>query len=224
MVALPPTVDHYAVLQIPPTADEATIKSAYRRLARLKHPDKNTNTPEATAEFQQLTTAYAILSDKNKRRRFDLRYKSIRKTKSANSLGDSSTSKDDTENGSPPQARVDKTYHPHIEQTRMQEEDVGEFDTDLQQMESKKRKLQHEHSEATRDVQIKQSGIDSLEAEHEQEITKERLLGDISILSEKDKGERTRRETRRRVDRMVVEMELRRCKENGHREKACAET
>ncbi|KAK7423248.1 hypothetical protein QQZ08_009144 [Neonectria magnoliae] len=224
MVAPPPTVDHYAALQIPPTADEATIKSAYRRLARLTHPDKNTNTPGATAEFQQLTTAYAVLSDKNKRRRFDLQYKSIRKTKSANSWADLPTSQNDIENGSPPHARANQTNPPHTEQTYMQEEVVGEFDADLQQMESKKRKLQHKHSEATRDVQIKQSAIDSLEVEHEQEIAKERLLGDISTLSEKEKGERTRRETRRRVDRMVVEMELRRCKENGYREKACAET
>lgn len=125
---------------------------------------------------------------------------------------DSSTSQNDVEKGSPPHARVDQTHTPQTDETHVQEEKIDELDRELQNMESKKRKLQHEHSEATRDVHIKQSAIDSLEAEQEQEIAREKLIGDISTLSEKDKGERTRRETRRRVDRMVVEMELRRCK------------
>lgn len=44
--------DYYAILEIPPTADEALIKSSYRRLAKLRHPDKNPDKPNATADFQ----------------------------------------------------------------------------------------------------------------------------------------------------------------------------
>ncbi|KAH7129234.1 hypothetical protein EDB81DRAFT_808913 [Dactylonectria macrodidyma] len=74
MAPLSCSVDYYAVLGVPYTADEATIKSAYRRLAHLKHPDKNGDTPESTAEFQLLQSAYATLGDRKQRRRFDRQY------------------------------------------------------------------------------------------------------------------------------------------------------
>lgn len=46
------TVDYYEALEVQQSADAALIKSNYRRLARVKHPDKNPNRPQATAEFQ----------------------------------------------------------------------------------------------------------------------------------------------------------------------------
>jgi len=46
------TEDYYQVLEIRQTDDAATIKSSYRRLARLRHPDKRLNDPTATAQFQ----------------------------------------------------------------------------------------------------------------------------------------------------------------------------
>lgn len=52
---MPPTIvhrDYYAMLEILPSADSATIKSAYRRLALAKHPDRQKNVPNATADFQ----------------------------------------------------------------------------------------------------------------------------------------------------------------------------
>ncbi|KPM40549.1 hypothetical protein AK830_g6002 [Neonectria ditissima] len=212
MVAIPSTVDHYAVLQVSPTADEATIKSAYRRLARLKHPDKNTDTPDATAEFQQLTTAYTVLTNKKTRRKFDLRYTSIRRTKSVDSLVDPPPSQNNIGNKSSPHAASARRSPSQPDKIHVQEKEIEEVDPELRRMEAKKRKLQRAHSDATREVDMKQSAIDSLEADHEQQIDRENAAGDISALSEKDKAERTRRETRRRVDRMVVDMELRRCK------------
>lgn len=44
--------DYYAVLEILPEADDAAIRSNYRRLALLRHPDRNPNNVEATIEFQ----------------------------------------------------------------------------------------------------------------------------------------------------------------------------
>lgn len=47
--------NYYVVLGVPATADTATIKAAYRRLALSKHPDKNRGNPLATAEFQKVS-------------------------------------------------------------------------------------------------------------------------------------------------------------------------
>jgi DnaJ-class molecular chaperone len=52
-------------------ASEAEIKKAYRKLAKELHPDKNKDNPKATERFSQVTQAYDLLSDKDKRARFD---------------------------------------------------------------------------------------------------------------------------------------------------------
>jgi len=51
--------NYYAILEVPESADDGTIKSSYRRLARLNHPDKNKN-PNATAKFQLVSTPFGI--------------------------------------------------------------------------------------------------------------------------------------------------------------------
>ncbi len=63
--------DPYTLLGVPRTADEASIKSAYRKLAKELHPDKNKDNPKATERFSQVTQAYDLLSDKDKRAQFD---------------------------------------------------------------------------------------------------------------------------------------------------------
>ncbi|KAK9781187.1 hypothetical protein SCAR479_05008 [Seiridium cardinale] len=65
------TEDYYAILEVSPKATDVEIKKSYRRLALLKHPDKNPDKPEATAEFQQINTAYGCLSDPKKRAIYD---------------------------------------------------------------------------------------------------------------------------------------------------------
>nr|WP_211106315.1 DnaJ C-terminal domain-containing protein [Nitrospirillum iridis] len=52
-------------------ADEKTIRSAYRTLAKRHHPDLNPGKPEAEAKFKDISLAYALLSDPEKRARFD---------------------------------------------------------------------------------------------------------------------------------------------------------
>lgn len=61
---LPSTVlhDYYAILGIPQSADPASIKSAYKRLALVKHPDRRRNEPKATAEFQLVSLAPSFSS------------------------------------------------------------------------------------------------------------------------------------------------------------------
>lgn len=64
-------VDYYEVLKITKTATPAEIKKAYRKKAIKYHPDKNPGNKEAEEKFKQAAEAYEILSDENKRARYD---------------------------------------------------------------------------------------------------------------------------------------------------------
>ncbi|MBN2830302.1 MAG: molecular chaperone DnaJ [Candidatus Cloacimonetes bacterium] len=63
--------DYYEVLGVDKNADAATIKKAYRKLAMQFHPDKNQNNPEAEAKFKEASEAYEVLSDEDKKARYD---------------------------------------------------------------------------------------------------------------------------------------------------------
>jgi molecular chaperone DnaJ len=64
--------DYYEVLGVPRTATPDEVKSAYRRLARLHHPDMNKDNPKAAEEkFKELSEAYEVLVDPEKRQRYD---------------------------------------------------------------------------------------------------------------------------------------------------------
>jgi molecular chaperone DnaJ len=52
-------------------ASPSEIKKAYRKLSLQLHPDKNTEDPNAKTKFQDLATAYEVLSDADKRRKYD---------------------------------------------------------------------------------------------------------------------------------------------------------
>ncbi|MGH9187425.1 MAG: molecular chaperone DnaJ [Acidimicrobiales bacterium] len=63
--------DHYALLGVSRTATAEEIKKAYRSLARQLHPDANPD-PEAEARFKEVARAYEVLSDPERRRRYDM--------------------------------------------------------------------------------------------------------------------------------------------------------
>lgn len=63
--------DPYQTLGVARNADDAAIKKAYRKLAKELHPDRNTDNPQAAERFSAVTSAYDLLSDKDKRARFD---------------------------------------------------------------------------------------------------------------------------------------------------------
>ena len=63
--------DYYEVLGIDKTADPATIKKAYRKLAKKYHPDTNAGNPHAEEMFKDVTEAYNVLSDEKKRKLYD---------------------------------------------------------------------------------------------------------------------------------------------------------
>ena len=64
-------IDYYSILGISKTASADDIKKAYRKLARKYHPDINPNNEEAKKKFQQINEANEVLSDTEKRKKYD---------------------------------------------------------------------------------------------------------------------------------------------------------
>src|SRR6266700_4416080 len=63
--------DYYKILGVAKGATEKEIKAAYRKLARKHHPDMNQGNPKAEARFKEIGEAYEVLSDPEKRKRYD---------------------------------------------------------------------------------------------------------------------------------------------------------
>lgn len=63
--------DYYGILGVPKNADAKAIKKAYYEKAKKYHPDANKADPKAAAKFQEVSEAYEILSDKDKRQSYD---------------------------------------------------------------------------------------------------------------------------------------------------------
>jgi curved DNA-binding protein len=64
-------IDYYSILGVDKNASQDHIKSAYRKLARKHHPDLNPNDKEANKKFQQINEANEVLSDPEKRKKYD---------------------------------------------------------------------------------------------------------------------------------------------------------
>jgi molecular chaperone DnaJ len=71
MATMHAEIDYYELLEVDRGCDEAALKSAYRRLAMRWHPDRNPGDAAAEARFKQLTTAYDVLKDPQKRAAYD---------------------------------------------------------------------------------------------------------------------------------------------------------
>lgn len=64
--------DLYKILEVEPESDLAKIKSAYRKQARIWHPDVNDNSKESILRFKEITEAYEVLTDTQKRNQYDI--------------------------------------------------------------------------------------------------------------------------------------------------------
>ncbi|MCL5982795.1 MAG: DnaJ domain-containing protein, partial [Firmicutes bacterium] len=63
--------DYYEILGVSREATAEEIKKAYRNLARRYHPDVNQNDPQAAEKFKEIKEAFDVLSDQDRRARFD---------------------------------------------------------------------------------------------------------------------------------------------------------
>ncbi len=63
--------DYYKALGVPKDASAADIKKAFRALAKKLHPDSNENDPKAEAKFKDVSEAYDVLSNEQKRKEYD---------------------------------------------------------------------------------------------------------------------------------------------------------
>src|SRR6476646_3414408 len=63
--------DYYTVLGVPRTATDKDLKTAYRKLARKHHPDVNPGDSKSESAFKEIGEAYGVLSDPDKRKKYD---------------------------------------------------------------------------------------------------------------------------------------------------------
>src|SRR3954465_5115602 len=63
--------DFYAVLGVSASASQDEIKKQYRKLASKHHPDKNQNDPKSAERFKEISEAYQVLGDADKRKQYD---------------------------------------------------------------------------------------------------------------------------------------------------------
>ena len=66
------TKDLYGILGVDKNVDDSTLKKTYRKLSKKYHPDVNPNDPTAEEKFKEISHAYNILSEKDKRQNYDM--------------------------------------------------------------------------------------------------------------------------------------------------------
>lgn len=89
--------DYYKILEVSPKATPEEIKKSYRRLAMTYHPDRNPGNKEAEEKFKEINEAYDVLSNEEKRRKFDMMSQEGTQTYKGGTSAKTSEGKEDTD-------------------------------------------------------------------------------------------------------------------------------
>ncbi|PON28132.1 molecular chaperone DnaJ [Trichoderma gamsii] len=196
------TGDYYEILGVLQSAGKDAIRTSYKRLALLHHPDKNPNNPKATAQFQLIESAYSTLFDPDRRRIYDAQYASIRAQR-VNTAGASSQS-------NPSQ----RTSDPKSENSQKFNEQMEVLSAALQHLYTRRNRLESELFEIKRECNRSQAALDKLQSEADKDALEQARQKSwfgyffSAPQSEGDKEERQRRILNNRAARTVREAEI----------------
>ncbi|EFX05419.1 chaperone protein [Grosmannia clavigera kw1407] len=218
MAPLRATLDYYDYMGIAQDADDNQIKAAYRQLAKLYHPDRNRGNDEAKAKFQTLQEAYSILIDIEKRRQYNQIYPSIR-TKYATpkaSANDRGTAQWDSTTTKPAQD--------NDASLRVFQEQLSTIDRELQALYQSLNRTKGTLKESQGSLDEVLAALQKLDLEDREDEAAEVLSNGwysylfggqkSSAQEEERKNNRARRQTERRVGRLVHESKRSRCRDN----------
>ncbi|KAK5657526.1 hypothetical protein OQA88_3099 [Cercophora sp. LCS_1] len=199
--------DYYAVLEITPTASDDEIKASYKRLAKVRHPDKNAGNPQATADFQLLQAAYSTLIDPSQRRDYDFRhYPKIRARQPPKQPPRTSTGTDPN-----PHAGSSPSKPSHYKVL------IASLDRLIAEIQSKKARYEILRMDTARSLASCRAKLINIQREEEKDAAEEAARKDqaasfLTPETSEEKEARQRRATERRMGRIVREAEEKRLK------------
>ncbi|KAL6407957.1 hypothetical protein AUP68_08999 [Ilyonectria robusta] len=203
------SVDLYAVLELPRTAEPDAVKAAYRRLAKLRHPDKNPSDPNATANFQKLHDAYSTLSDPLKRRQHDLQYQPPRAANTSQNGAQGAHTETPSpwtfNNRKPSQFSETNEMRKH----RQRQEELENLQQTLNQQRTG---IEKDLLSAKANLQERKAALGRLMAEaakdKRDEAARSGWFGFLWRLTPEQEEERDRRATARRTGMLVIEAQI----------------
>ncbi|KAH7324331.1 hypothetical protein B0I35DRAFT_423930 [Stachybotrys elegans] len=202
-------VDHYAVLELSQTAQLDAIKAAYRRLAKIRHPDKNPGDPAATAKFQKLNSAYSTLSDPLQRRLYDSQYQPSR-TANASGYGTQGTWNEAPNPGT--SNNKNSNYYSESDAMRKHRQRQEELSRLLQTLGQQRTSFEKDILSAQAKLRERKTALEKLKAEAEKdkadEAARRGWFGFLWRLTPEQQEERNRNATARRTGMLVIEAQI----------------
>lgn len=184
-------VDHYAVLGLPSGEGGLSltlkeIEKAYRNQSRIRHPDKRPDDPNATADFQRLTSSFDVLKDEAKRSAFDARIRTRLDKIARDALFGVKRQKltSDLEERERATARDAERFDPDESARKKERSMAAELQRELDEFQAKKAKRSADAfaSAASGQEKGEDNGGVSLDKERVLKVSWERAMGDYSSM------------------------------------------
>ncbi|KAK0745830.1 hypothetical protein B0T18DRAFT_137788 [Schizothecium vesticola] len=207
------TDDYYAVLEINQAAKDDAIKASYKRLARVRHPDKDAKNPNATVVFQLLQAAYSTLIDPVTRRDYDTRCYPIIRLKSQAKPTTSGGPSTSTPPAFPPDPTPSAADQAELNRYKTL---IASLEKSIIELQSQKAQQESFRMEAARNLAKCQAALKRIQEEAEKDAKE--LAAKTGWFkfwygaaeTEAQKEARQRRENERRTGKIVREVEEKR--------------